>query len=602
VFFKLFHLFCFVLLNFCFFWGWYKLLSTGRSGLSRSEKALAALIFLFAQVIFLANCLALTDRLYDLYLLALSSITSILIYLRNFYVSRADKPRRHIPPKQPEALLGPGNLVLLLVLAAALGLVFVRGAIFADVSTDGMWLHIPQVFFLHQNHGLAASGLYFIDLYPKNLHLWYFWILSFFGDARWLDLGQMPFLLLFVLATYCLGIRAHLPKKFALLGALLSCFAPVVFAQINTTHIDLGVSALFVSGFALLLCWREKRSTALLIAAGVAIGLLLGSKYSAVPLVCLLCSFHAYDLYRLKLLRPEKASLALVLTLTLLFGASQYWRNWLFEANPFAPYRLSLGPIHFDGPLTSADVWVMKEAQSLPWLERIVKSWTDVEQAGYGYLYGGFGVIWVIFLSAISFWLLIAVIKRESAFLEILLVFALAFTFTPLQFSTRFTIYLLAIGGISFARLLQYFSSNASLRVILFSLATLCAVYTTFQNMVLFRYQFPLLGHAAIDSCELGGFPAEDRAGFKWVLENVKANQKLLAYIKLEPISLVCLWNPARTSFLALNSTPESAKARDDVDYIFLDRSRSDALEIEAKFSPDKIILKRSNFLLARTQ
>jgi len=138
------------------------------------------------------------------------------------------------------------NLILLTLIIFLSCLTLLKGFFFGPVSTDGLWYHVPMALLMKQNHNLAPVGQIFIDAYPRNIEIWFHWILASSGSERWLDVGQLPFFFVNMLATYCIAKLLGSNESTSRAGALLSCFAPVVFSQLGTAHIDVAVSALFL--------------------------------------------------------------------------------------------------------------------------------------------------------------------------------------------------------------------------------------------------------------------------------------------------------------------------------------------------------------------
>ncbi len=81
----------------------------------------------------------------------------------------------------------------------------------------------------------------------------------------------------------------------ALMCLLFYCTCPTVLAHSAVATLDLGVTALSLAGFLLLWMWSEQRRAWLAALAGVALGLAVAAKFSAVftfPLIPMLCGIR----------------------------------------------------------------------------------------------------------------------------------------------------------------------------------------------------------------------------------------------------------------------------------------------------------------------
>lgn len=241
---------------------------------------------------------------------------------------------------------------------------------------DSLGYHLPFVNFLLQGGGTSElpPDVPYLSTYPHRVELLFVALRAALPDDRLLDLGQIPLGIVGGAATA--GVARELgarPVEAALAGvAWLSI--PAVFLQLPTNYVDVGGAAFFLLAAALLLA-PPKPCT--LIAAGLAIGLFLGTKPSAPPAAALLGGILLVRGARSGLLRSALVGLLG----TALLGLDAYLVNLVRHGNPVWPAVVSLGPLTLPGTVSVEELLnsgAATEKVTGPLLLRVVRSWTSL--------------------------------------------------------------------------------------------------------------------------------------------------------------------------------------------------------------------------------
>ncbi len=216
---------------------------------------------------------------------------------------------------------------------------------------------------------------------------------------------NLPLIAGLVAALTALGSRLRLPPEVSLAGALMVVGTPALFGWAATTYVDhllalgLVASLLFTLRAAHHagkgLPWRD----ALL--AGVAMGLALGAKYSALPLALLLGAAHlGLGLRRPDRLRATAVALVSFGGAAALVGGFWYLQNWWVTGSPVWP--VPVGP--FEGahdPLRSWDDASI--LGTLPWLvetQRLYHALTGHGAQGWNHI--GLGRKWPMLVGLVG--------------------------------------------------------------------------------------------------------------------------------------------------------------------------------------------------------
>jgi hypothetical protein len=256
------------------------------------------------------------------------------------------------------ALASPAAIVLTLASAVLLGYLVAYVILVPSWGWDALTYHDTIIGYAFQNHGLkwidTFDGLAtLVNGYPRNLELLGVWLGMFTPRDLLIDGGQLPLVLLAVvaLAGRCRRVRVQPPVAWAV--GLCFLWIPAVFLGAPSNYNDVGVGALVLCAVSL----STLADPAALPFAACAIGLLLGSKITGPIYAVIVAPPLAITFWRAsrglgswKTSRRAGGLLALVLAL----GAGTYIRNGIHTGNPVWPAgNLPFG-IHLPSPRTPA--------------------------------------------------------------------------------------------------------------------------------------------------------------------------------------------------------------------------------------------------------
>jgi len=450
------------------------------------------------------------------------------------------------------------NVILGLLLALILGVITVKNALFGPATTDDRWYHIPMAFMMLQNEGFAPSGSLILDTYPKNFEMWLHWLAAGMGSADWLDAGQYPHLLLFMASGF--GISRGLGSSYgaSLAGAFLSCFAPVMFSQLGTSGNDIAHAALLLAAVFAWSLWRREKQPAMFLTFCAAAGLVCGTKFSGPIFAALLSLLLALNQGITTNWRAKSRQLAVFVVIVISLGGSTYLHNFILHGNFLYPYNISFGPIVLHGPWNGqTHPWALQMTAGMAPLTRLVKSWLAVGETGYGAALGGFGFPWLLMFGCVVASTAAAGRYRDRERLLVYTLFLAVFIATPLNFSVRFALPLLGLGGIALAHVLDLACSRPLTRASLLALAATVAWFSVSQATRSWAYQVQKLGHDLDSSCiaiEESGALAN---AFSWVRSHTPLSGTVISLANDDAYSMYCLWNTHRTYEVRF-ATPES--------------------------------------------
>ncbi len=272
----------------------------------------------------------------------------------------AGNPRAALDRPSPPPRSGGGSWLPWLVTTGVIALVFAHwGLTTKDAldrgifNFDSLWYHMPFAADMVQGH--SVTGLHYTEtvftnwFYPQNSELLHATgILLTHRDALSLFLN-FGFLALSFLAAWCIGRpygRGHLTVVAA--AIVLECHTLVV-REPGAAKNDLVAAALLLAAVAILVNWRRgdapQRTYWPLAAAGLAVGLAVGTKSTAVAMAAALT-------LAVVVLAPTGrrwATFAWWFIPALLGGGYWYLRNLIIADNPL-PQATSIGPISLPHP------------------------------------------------------------------------------------------------------------------------------------------------------------------------------------------------------------------------------------------------------------
>lgn len=522
---------------------WWRWLSPRAAGLTAAERLLCASVLAVAQIVGASLLLGWCGLLAPLPLLLAVLIGSGLLALSPLPPG-GDRGEGMSPEAAPSKALSRGNLALVLLLLPTLALVVARGVHVPSFGWDGLNYHLPMSALMLQTGRFDFPPAHepTIAAYPKTGEIWSHWFLAFFRDDRWVGVAQLPFLLVAMLATGCAARRLGASRAASMMAALLLPFAPVVLTQITVAYTDIILAALVLTVVALVLAAHG--APALPLAVGAALGLLLGTKFTALVLAPLLYVAFALAVLRARGRRGLPA-LVVAALLAALLGGDTYLRNWRQHGNPVFPYRTTVLGWPLPGPRELSHVYGVAETRDAAPLARHLRSWSAVGVVGHSQIYGGFGVTGPFLAGVSAVALALAVRERDGVRLAVSALFAALTALTPVSFRLRFVIFLLGFGGICLSHVLD--RAGPRLRAALVVAVLAVALATSAQ---IWRRELPALWHAGAaraDPCREAEPPAF-RPAYTWLRANAPAGSTVLVLPGVSRLFAYCLWTPAFTN------------------------------------------------------
>lgn len=377
------------------------------------------------------------------------------------------------------------------------------GFLFPSYSWDALYYHLPMVGQIMQSgaiqeHTIPSLIQPFINIFSKNINLFFVWNIIFLKSDVIVDLSQLVFILFGVLSVYSMAVKLKINEKYAVYAALLFFFTPVLMFQAGINYVDGAVSTLFLMAVNFLMYDDPERNPrpvsvgkAPVVFSGLATGILLGSKATGpVFIPVIVTAVIIREIIKHAGASGEKGySLSdglkryLVYFLGPIFFTGGYWymRNWILHGNPVYYMDVSIFNVMIFKGLKSD--WVEPNPHiidQLNYLTRLVHVW--LERVGY-YMYdsrfSGFGAIWfILFLPGIFFSLVYAAIKKKYNYLFISAVLIVTFLIHPRNWTTRYVIFIVGLGALSFGFVLDYFNKRETPLKILSLLLVIYAFLT----------------------------------------------------------------------------------------------------------------------------
>jgi hypothetical protein len=397
-------------------------------------------------------------------------------------------------------------LCLFSLFLISVGWMMFLGYLFPSYAWDALYYHLPIAGQMIQSGAIEETLTpsfiqQYINIFPQNINLFFLWNIIFLENDVIVDLSQLVFTIAGVLSIYSMAVKLRIKEKYAIYCALLFFFTPVLMLQSTINYVDGAVSVLLLIAVNFLMYDDvesymarsesresfEKRKIPLLL-SGLAAGLLLGSKPTGpVVIIVMLGAIFIQETVKLNIAYADrgymlkdslKVYLVCFIMPVFLMGGYWYMRNWISYGNPVYYMDVSLFNVNLFKGLKSD--WVEPAPDiinSLNYLTRPLYVW--LERVGY-YLYdsrlSGFGPIWfILFLPAIIISFVHALIKKRYRFLFAGAILLLTFIVHPRNWTTRYVIFIVGLGALSFGFVLAYFNKRENVLKII---ALLLAVFT----------------------------------------------------------------------------------------------------------------------------
>ncbi|MFA5410476.1 MAG: hypothetical protein WC321_01265 [Candidatus Omnitrophota bacterium] len=190
---------------------------------------------------------------------------------------------------------------------------------------------------------ISISGDPAVSYYPVNASLFFLWFIFPLKNVFIADLGQVPFFVISFFALYSLARKLNLSKEYALFSVIIFNLIPNYFKQLEIAYIDIMVSTLFLIVLNyLFLIYKRERIIQNTILYSIALGLLLGTKITAMPIALILLIPLAWFYFFRYPFKKSPAVLALAILLIIIFGGFGYIRNVIQTGNPLYPLNFRL--------------------------------------------------------------------------------------------------------------------------------------------------------------------------------------------------------------------------------------------------------------------
>lgn len=180
-----------------------------------------------------------------------------------------------------------------------------------------------------------------VAFYPANMELLQATIMLPLHHLAVVPLLNLGWVVLAMLAAWCLGQRAGRGSLGLVLAAPVLTLPVLVATNAGTGRVDIAASALLLAAIALIL--HEPRTIASSLISGLALGIALGTKFSLVPPVALLLIGVVAVLIWRRAPWQAAAFSGGVISLSAIW----FIRNWATAGSPVPMLTLRAGPIGF---------------------------------------------------------------------------------------------------------------------------------------------------------------------------------------------------------------------------------------------------------------
>ncbi len=354
--------------------------------------------------------------------------------------------------------------ILLVLLVLWVLWTIVLGLIFPTYAFDEHYYHMPIVATILQEQriGHIHSTIPWISAYPKNSELFVLWNSIFIHRDTVADLTMLPFGLVGGLGIYAAGRRLGASISGAYIASSVFVFCPVVLIQVKTTYNDILLGVFWAIALCLTLPPRNRHTYpgvwATAFVTGLLGGLIWGTKYTGMLYV------PALALLLLQWL-PETGQIRSNILIFLVFGvgvllAGGYWYifNLYTFDNPLWPFQIEIaGTTLFPGTMSRAEFAASDRSLhvigNLSAWQKWLYTWSDRgEHFTVDSRLTGFGPLWVVAgLPGILMWACTAMFRRQFRIIGVICIHIGLLLVLPFNWMPRYTLFLIVLGGVSFA-------------------------------------------------------------------------------------------------------------------------------------------------------
>ncbi len=419
----------------------------------------------------------------------------------------------------------PWTIALVLLAGLSLAWQVVVALVLPPYAYDALTYHLTTVAVWVQSGSLRPSPFSrCCAFYPFTPELLVGFPVVLLHDNSLVGLVQVPFVLLGAAATAGIARIVGLARSSAAAAGALFALTPVVLAQAPTNYVDLTLAALVLSALYALTRYAETGAAQQLLVAGLAAGLVLGTKGIG-PLwaIALFAAAIAASVIAVRTGRARPASaikgLAGGAFAGAVVGGWWYIRNLATTGNPLYPFTVRLfGKTLFNGPIDVGEtLTVPPVGANAPWPVTVALNWaSDLKfwnqgSIDYQQRFGGLGPLWVWLGLPLLAVMVALLVRRRSLALIPVTVVLIVFLLQPYKWWARFTLPLAALGCIAIA----WAIARAPWPWLRVALRTSALVLATAGVYLTTHAVDPQAGAADIPSTEvvdLIGKPQEDRS------------------------------------------------------------------------------------------
>jgi hypothetical protein len=359
----------------------------------------------------------------------------------------------------------PWATALVGLAALALAWQLVVALVLPPYAYDALTYHLTTVAEWIRHGDVAPSAL---DLccayYPATPELLITFPALLLGADALVGTVQLPFVLLGAFATAGLARSAGLPRSGAAAAGALFAVTPVVLTQAPTDYVDLMQAALVLAALHSLTRYAVSGARHRLVVAGLAAGLVLGTKGTgpiwAVVLLVVAVAAALLAVRRGRVRGPSAArSLAIAAVVGAALGGWWYVRNAVTTGNPLYPFAVRLGDTTvLPGPIDVGEILTVPSAGAdAPWPLPLALSWaSDLDfwnQGSYDYQQrlGGLGPLWPWLGLPLLVATVVVLVRRRDVTLLPVAAVTVVLVLQPYAWWARFTLPLAALGALAIA-------------------------------------------------------------------------------------------------------------------------------------------------------
>ncbi|MCK5511220.1 MAG: hypothetical protein KAI96_00325 [Thermodesulfovibrionia bacterium] len=507
------------------------------------------------------------------------------IFLKDIFIEFKEETTRILTIIKGEVLL---VCIFCLFFISVFWMVF-TGYLFPSYTWDALWYHLPIVGYIIQSGAIQENATpsmidLFINIFPKNIELFFIWNTIFLRSDVIVDLSQLIFTITGIFTVYSIACKLQIKEKHALYASLLFFFTPIVILQSTTNYIDIAVSVLFLIAINFLMydipatypdnnagVINGKKRRIAVVLSGLTTGILLGAKGSGPLFVIVLLAGITIKEFII-IFNPLKFFFSVPKTLkqkgkiitnsalfyliyfmipAFLIGGYWYIKNWLLYNNPVYPMEVSFFDMTlFKGLYREIIESGVESLKNLPLLSRMLHVWLErVEYYLYDSRLSGFGPLWfILLLPSIIVALFYALKEKYFNFFFASIVLGITFLVYPNNWNTRYVIFIVGLGCLSFGLTLKYFEKRQgalkliALILVIYTLLTSnspCIMPLKIKEFLSLPPKERIIARHAPFNIDLQARQAYGL--WIWINDNMQADN-VLAYT-FEPLFLSPLWN-----------------------------------------------------------